>query len=164
MAVYELFERHHRRIYRFFLRLSGDREAAEDLSQEVFLRALRAQSRFRSSGRDEAWLFRIARNLWIDRQRRRRCRPRPPDGAPGPPPVPARQELRLRLEEALGELPDDEREAFLLREVGGLSYEQIASVCRVSLEAVRSRIYRARRSLREALAERPDRLCLVEEK
>ena len=163
MPVYELFQRHHRRLYRYFVRLSGEPSVAEDLTQEVFLRALRAESGYRAQGQEEAWLFRIARNLWIDRQRRRHCRPPVADSVPDELPAPASQELRLRLDEALGQLPEDEREAFLLCETGGLSYAQIASVCRISLEAVRSRIYRARRALRAALAEpAPKTLKLVE--
>ncbi len=153
MSVRELFERHHLRLYRYFVRLSGAPSVAEDLTQEVFLRALRAAADYRAQGQEVAWLFRIARNLWLDRQRQRHRRPQAVDSTPDDLPVPASQELGLHLDQALGGLPEDEREAFLLRETGGLSYARIAAVCDASVESVRSRIYRARRALRAALAE-----------
>lgn len=153
MLVQDLFQNHHLRLYRYFVRLSGEPSVAEDLTQEVFLRALRAESGYTAQGQGEAWLFRIGRNLWIDQQRRRHRQPVPVDPMPEELAMPARQELRVRLDEALGQLSEEEREVFLLCETAGLSYAQIASVCRISLEAVRSRVYRARRSLRAALAE-----------
>jgi RNA polymerase sigma-70 factor (ECF subfamily) len=146
----DLFERHHLAIYRYLLRMTGSRETAEDLTQEVFLRVLTASS-YEERDRELAWLFRIARNLRIDRLRREQ---RSPARAPldhtdvaGPP----HQGLRLSLQQALSTLADEERDAFVLAEVGGLSYAEIASVCGVTSAAIRSRIYRARQSLRASL-------------
>lgn len=156
-SLHQLFDRHHRAIFRFFVR-SGAGAGAEDLMQDVFLRALRlAGSRHDDPLRDpRAWLFRIARNLWIDhlRQRRRRAPREAPadfdpdraDTASGP-----AQDLQLRLDQALAALPAGEREAFLLREVGGLGYVEIGEITGATPAAVRSRIFRARRELRSAL-------------
>jgi RNA polymerase sigma-70 factor (ECF subfamily) len=95
-------------------------------------------------------MFRIARNLVIDYHR---TRVRTDD------PVPltdllarnASQDVALAVNQALGALPDVERDVFLMREVSGLSYDEIASVCDLTPEAVRSRLYRTRLELRERL-------------
>ena len=155
-----LFDDHHRSIYRFFLRLGAPGNEAEDLTQDVFLRALRVDHR-RPVLRAAAWLFRIARNLWIDRLRhRRRWRvvesDRELDPADGDFAIGPHQALEVRLDQALGGLPEADRETFLLRELGGLGYDEIAAVTGHSPAAVRSRIFRARRALRHALAPTPE--------
>lgn len=151
MPVRELFLCHHLRLYRFLLRLSGQESVAEELTQEVFLRAVRFSANG-STVREAAWLYRVAKNLWSDHWRRRARRP-PEEEALSTLGVAPRQELRALLDEALRQLGEEEREAFLLREVAGLSYEQIAASCRTSHAAVRSRIFRARRALRAALSD-----------
>ncbi len=152
MAIQELYQQYHLQVYRFFLCLGGAEAVAEDLTQEVFLRALRGSAAGGHLG-ERAWLFRTARNLWIDRWRRRKRRPERADPPPEAMAVHPRQEVQLRLDDALHQLGDEERELFLMREVGGLSYDEIATACRTTRAAVRSRIYRARQSLRAALAE-----------
>jgi RNA polymerase sigma-70 factor (ECF subfamily) len=149
----ELFERYHLAIFRFLRRMTRSREVAEDLLQEVFLRVVRSESRFRREGTDRAWVFRIARNVLLnhrrDESRRDAGAPLDESGAGAPP---ARLVERLSLEEALGRLDETGREVFLLREVGGLGYREISSVCGLSDDAVRNRIYRARCDLRRLLA------------
>lgn len=71
-TVVELFERHHGAVYRYFRRLTGRREPAEDLTQELFVQVLQALPAYEPREREIAWLFRIARNLWIDRSCGRR--------------------------------------------------------------------------------------------
>lgn len=147
----ELFDRHHLAIYRYLLKLTSSREDTQDLTQEVFLRAMKAMDSYRESQQERAWLFRIARNLLYDR--RRQLQRTPPissldDAQAGCAPA---QPLRLSLTKALTALPEIEREAFLLAEVAGLSYEEIAAICDASITAVKSRIYRARMTLRSLL-------------
>lgn len=151
MPVHNLFKEHHLRVYRYFLRQSGTETVAEDMTQEVFLRALRITSGGGQAG-DRAWLFRIARNLWIDRWRQMKRRPEKTE-LPESAAVHPRQEAQMRLDDALHQLADEDREVFLLKEVGGLSYDEIAAACRTSHASVRSRLFRARQSLRTYLAE-----------
>jgi RNA polymerase sigma-70 factor (ECF subfamily) len=144
-----MFERHHLAIYRYLLRMLGSRDRAEELTQDVFVHALKAADRYEDRSQERAWLFRIARNLRLDELRRdRRAMTMPTADEPL---QPAQQALQLSLRQALAMLPDDEREAFVLAEVVGLSYAEIAETCAVTPAAVRSRIYRARMQLRAVL-------------
>lgn len=140
-------------MFRYLCRLVGQAEAARDLTQEVFLRVTRAGLPETDAGGERAWVFRIARNLGLNFLRdgaRRPSLPMPvtfvePRSAPT-------QELSMVLSEALADLADLDRDVFLMREVGGLSYEEIASACELTTTAVRSRLHRARQQLRGALA------------
>lgn len=145
----DLFDRHHLQLYRYLRRVTGDPGEAEDLTQEVFLRVSRSAGSGPSDQRAGAWLFRIARNLVIDRWRRRRLRQ--DREAPESPTESPRGELRVELHEALERVPGEDREMFLLRELGGLSYTEIGAVTGCTEAAVRSRIYRARKRLRQLL-------------
>jgi RNA polymerase sigma-70 factor (ECF subfamily) len=148
--VDELFARYRQPVYRFLRRMLRDGAAAEDLTQETFLRAL--NGRYQSNGHERAWIFQIARNLARDRARSDQRRPAISEyeersAATGDP------SLKLALDAALAGLEEDDREVFLLREVGGLSYAEIAAACALTPDAVRSRLHRARLSLRAALAD-----------
>jgi RNA polymerase sigma-70 factor (ECF subfamily) len=147
-----LFDRHHLAVFRFLRRMTGDVATAEDLTQEVFLRAVRGAVGYEERERERAWVFRIARNVLIDRQR---AETRAPESLPIEDRAtyarPAVQVLAVALDQALARLPEDEREAFLLREVGGLGYEDIAHATGATPDAARMRIYRARLALRAAL-------------
>lgn len=148
-----LFDRHHLAIYRFLLRSTGEPETAEDLTQEVFLRAVRSAPELDGDPGARAWLFRVARNLLIDRARRSERRPpsrsleTAPDHA-----TPGSAGLRLELERALAALDPTDREVFLMSQVGGLSYAEVAECTGSSAAAVRSRIFRARCRLRQTLS------------
>lgn len=147
----EMFERHHLAIYRYLLRMTGSRETAEELTQEVFLRAIQRAEAYEERSRERAWLFRIARNLRIDGVRRERRAPVLAPVDDDEPWEPARQALRLGIRQALAMLEDNEREAFVLAEVVGLSYADIAETCGTTPAAIRSRIHRARMQLRAVL-------------
>ncbi len=147
----ELFERHHLTVFRFLRRLCGSQPRAEDLTQEVFLRAVRSLDRLAPASNEVAWLLRIARNLWIDRQRARARRPHRVERPTKEASTDATPGLRLDLDQALAKVPEIERQAFLMREVGGLSYVEIGTLLDLSAAAVRSRIFRARRTLRSSL-------------
>jgi len=148
----ELFQRHHLSVFRYLKRMTGSRERAEELTQEVFLRVVRTRSRDTAAGRERAWLFTIARNLFLNVRRDAGRRPEAlrldETRVPGIADVVAE---RIGLEQALAKLPVTDREVFLLRELGGLGYDEISGICALTQDAVRSRIYRARLELREAL-------------
>jgi RNA polymerase sigma-70 factor (ECF subfamily) len=142
----------------WFRRAVGRADVAEDLTQEVFLRVVRVAGGFEARGRDRAWLFTIARNVLIDHARQADARPATAgvpeqtlDALPAAT-VAAPQETRLLLQRALERLDALDRDAFLLAEVAGLSYAEIAVVLALSHAAVRSRVFRARLALRTALA------------
>lgn len=150
----ELFERHHRSVFRFLRRATGSTHDAEDLTQDVFLRVLRALDGYEDRHLERAWLFRIARNVWLDHWRGRRRAPATTgfgDGGRHIAYLPARQVSGLALDEALARLGDAEREAFLMREVAGLGHVEIAEATEATPGAVRSRIHRARLALRKTL-------------
>ena len=144
-----IFERHHLAVYRFLRRATGDGAVAEDLTQDVFLRIVRNLDRYEERLQERAWVFRIARNVLLDRHRRAQ-RVRPDLSLEVVPlvAVDAGQEVAVALQEALGGLREEEREAFLLREVAGLGYEEIGGLVDATPDAVRMRIYRARAALR----------------
>ena len=154
MNLVELFEHHHSAVFSYIRRRVGSPTEAEDLSQEVFLRAQKAWSRYTPTGRDAAWIFRIATNVLLNFKRETARRPidepmldddltRHP-GMAG--------HMRIDLERALAHLPNHESEAFLLRECGGLGYDEIAQVTGATPAAVRNRIFRARSALRATLS------------
>lgn len=147
----ELFERHHVAIYRYLFRMTGSRETAEELTQDVFVRVLKGLELYQERDRERAWLFRIARNLRCDHARQRHRQPPSTPLEDVEPLEPQRQELQLSLARALAALDDDDREAFVLGEIGGFSYVEIGVICETTPAAIRSRIYRARLALRLAL-------------
>jgi RNA polymerase sigma-70 factor (ECF subfamily) len=153
-----LFERHHRRLYQFFLKLARDGSIAEDLVQEVFVRVLK----YRHTWRDEAefvpWMFALARNAAVDHFRSRtRDSRRDAAGAPESTSQPARAIERLeeaerasQLRAALDLLAPDKREVLLLARFGELRHDRIADLLGISPGAVRVRLHRALKELREA--------------
>lgn len=149
----ELFDRHHLAVFRYFQRRVGERQQAEDLTQEVFLRVVRGSEAYRNEEREVAWLFTIARNVFRDHKRRVARKPRPASlEVAGPVPIEPMQHLSHSLSEALQQLVVGESEAFLMRELAGLSYTEIAVIVEATPDAVRNRIHRARRTLRELLS------------
>ena len=160
-AFSELVARYQDRIYRFLVRLTRSPDDALELTQETFLSAYQALARWRPDARFTTWLFRIARNQAFDWLRRRKrvefvaLEDEQDFGFadPAPPPDAALETVqRLRgLERALGRLSTEHREILLLREIEGMSYEDIADVLDISLGTVKSRIARARAGLLEKM-------------
>jgi RNA polymerase sigma-70 factor (ECF subfamily) len=148
-----LFERHGRAVRRFLYRMTRDVAMADDLAGEVFLRVVRAGPAYEARGREAAWVFRIARNVWHDASRR--ARRSVEDGVPADAPVAPGQVVAIDLQRGLDALPEEDREVFLLGEVAGLSYDEIADATGASVASVRSRIYRARQALRARLLPPP---------
>jgi RNA polymerase sigma-70 factor (ECF subfamily) len=144
-----LFTAHRDGIFRYLCRIVGQEDARE-LTQEVFLRVARTTLPDTGEGGRRAWLFRIARNLALNHVRDDRRRPAAPEtvqevGAP------ATQAITVALRQALTRLAAIDRDVFLMREVGGLSYSEISFACQLTPDAVRSRLHRARLQLRAAL-------------
>lgn len=169
-ACAELVAGHERMVYTLALNLLGDRDEALDLSQEVFLRVFRTISSFRGQSSLKTWIYRIVINQARNRQRfwRRRRRAdqvsldqhvaehgdltQPGDGT-SPDRALARKELAVRLWSALNGLPFDQRTVVVLREIDGLSYDDIAFSLGVAVGTVKSRLTRARQALRQQLRE-----------
>jgi RNA polymerase sigma-70 factor (ECF subfamily) len=140
-----------------------DRESADDLTQEVYLRAVPALARFRGDAPARLWLLAIARRTCADELRRRvrrRVRRRRSVGEVGPlgdadPEAPGDATAAVDLADLVTGLDDDRRAAFVLTQLLGLSYDEAARVCDVPIGTIRSRVARARADLlRSAAGER----------
>jgi RNA polymerase sigma-70 factor (ECF subfamily) len=158
-----LFERHHRPLFDFLSRVTGDRLAAEDLVQDIFVRILKYRATYREGGSFETWLYRIARNARVDYFRSRRplapleddLLDRPEPGA-GPVRQLEAERDRVRLTRALMTLREDKRELIVLARFHGMKHERIAELLGVEAGAVKVRIHRALRELREIFLQMPD--------
>ncbi len=168
-AFRELVERFERPVFSLVVRMVRDRAAAEDLTQETFVKAYRALASYDPRRRFSSWLFKIAHNATLDQLRRRELATVPleaPDAAgepsgpgrvladpsrPGPHLAVGRRELAAALEEAVGTLRPEYREIVLLRFGEGLAYEEIAAVTGHPLGTVKTNIHRARKELMAAL-------------
>ena len=149
-----LFTAHRDGIFRYLCRIVGQEDARE-LTQEVFLRVTRTEAPKTDDGGRRAWLFRIARNLALNHVRDDRRRGETVE-ITADPALPPTQSLAMAIREALGRLSPVDRDVFLMREVGGLSYEEISFACQLTPDAVRSRLHRARLQLRGALKGSPE--------
>jgi RNA polymerase sigma-70 factor (ECF subfamily) len=156
IAVDELFERHALTVYRYLRRMTGRPDLAEDLTQDVFLRVLRGRDRYEARDREISWVLRITRNVLLDHWHRTRTNipPEVPVADVEEPSSEPNHVLALGFQEALRLLPRSEREVYLLKERSGLTYEEIASACGMTVGAVRSKLYRARRQIKRLLATR----------
>jgi RNA polymerase sigma-70 factor (ECF subfamily) len=143
-----LFAAHRDGVFRYLSRIVGQEEAS-DLTQEVFLRVARTPVPETTAQGERAWVFRIARNLALNHHRD--VRRRPATVELGDASRPAHQETEVAMRQAIGRLLPKDRDVFLLREVSGLSYAEIASACEMTADAVRARLHRAREQLRTEL-------------
>ncbi len=145
-----LFAEHRDGVFRYLSRIVGHADTAQDLTQEVFLRVARVPVPDAEAAGRRAWVFKIARNLALNHIRD--CQRRPELAEETDAGRPATQELGAALSQALGALPDLDRDVFLMRESAGLTYQEIATACELTPDAVRSRLHRARQQLRAALS------------
>jgi RNA polymerase sigma-70 factor, ECF subfamily len=158
--LYELLvERYQERLYRFALGSVREPDAAADLVQDTLVKAYASLSSCRDRDRFGAWLFRILRNRCIDYRKEHRRRDVPLDdrtafsSSSGLPDHDAeRAQLRDQLEKALATLPDGQREAFLLKHVHGMGYDEIAELLGVGTSALKMRVARAREALQSVLS------------
>lgn len=167
-AFRELVERHHKTVYFLALDLCGHHHDAEDLSQEVFLKAYRYLPNFRGEARFSSWLYRITMNCFMDTRRRKRLQTLPfPGDAPGenhPPelslPDPAADpgasarsdELQRHIRRALDRLSPRERSVFVLRHYQELPLKEIAEMLEIAEGTVKALLFRAIKRLQKELA------------
>jgi len=175
-AFKELFERYHRRVYAVALSVLKVPQDAHDVVQEAFVKVHRHLPDFQGNSSFYTWLYRISMNLAIDQLRRRKSarqvdyddtvgRAEQGDDAAGlavnidrgdPGKTHSRKELASKLRAALATLPEYHQQVILLREVEGLSYEEIAKIMKVPKGTIMSRLFHARRKMQAALAEYVD--------
>lgn len=141
--------------FRFAWHLTRDRQLAEDVTQEAFLRAFRFLGGFHGDRKFGSWLFSIVRNCAMDALRRERRGETVWDDREPPRSV-ADPSARAELAAALEAVSAEHREAFLLVEVFGLSYQETADVLGVAVGTVKSRMFRARQALCEAIADQEE--------
>lgn len=162
MAAFEtLYRRHNDALYRYLLRRTRHRASADDVFQEVWGKIIKARANYRPTAKFTTYLYRVANNCFIDYVRRNKRHMRPVDidlddhPHPGDQPevVTERSLARRRLDAALRELPDEQRDTFLLREEAGLSLDQIALITGTNRETAKSRLRYAVNKLRAAIAE-----------
>ena len=164
-----LVERYQARLLNFVYRIVGDRERAEDLVQEVFIRVYRHLARFDKSKKFSTWIYTIASNLGKNELRNRSRNPlvlftsmtqgwdddeRPlefEDPASRPDDLFRKRHVRALVEESVARLPQHHKEVFVLREIEGRSYEEIAEITHCNLGTVKSRLNRARSSFAEII-------------
>ncbi|HET6797012.1 MAG TPA: sigma-70 family RNA polymerase sigma factor [Gemmatimonadales bacterium] len=171
-AYRELIRRYERPVFALLFRMVRDRELAEDLSQETFVKALNAIDSYRPEFKFSSWIFKIANNAAIDHLRRRELDTLSLDGSPHAETPEAMQatalqigarqespldtveakELGSAIEAAIGSLRPEYRSCILLRHVEGRAYEEIAEILNLPLGTVKTYIHRARNELRVSLA------------
>jgi len=171
-AYRELIRRYERPVFALLFRMVRDRELAEDLAQETFVKALNAIESYRPEFKFSSWIFKIGNNAAIDHLRRRELDTLSLDGSPHAETpeamqatalqIGARQESPLdtveakelggAIEAAIGSLRPEYRSCILLRHVEGRPYEEIAEILNLPLGTVKTYIHRARNELRQALA------------
>lgn len=157
----EIFDRYSPRIYNFAYRFLKNSEAAEDATQEVFVKMLKYANQFQGDAKLSTWLFSITANLCRDHLRKADNKAKEPEetllSLPARNNVPADEEMEKRedadrVRKALGLLTPEQREAILLSRYQGLSYAEIAKVSGCSEGAVKTRVFRAMETLKKALA------------
>jgi RNA polymerase sigma-70 factor (ECF subfamily) len=171
-AYRELIRRYERPVFALVFRMVRDRELAEDLAQETFVKALNAIDSYRPEFKFSSWIFKIANNAAIDHLRRRELDTLSLDGSPHAETPEAMQatalqigarqetpldtveakELGTAIEAAIGALRPEYRSCILLRHVEGRAYEEIAEILSLPLGTVKTYIHRARHELRHSLA------------
>jgi RNA polymerase sigma-70 factor (ECF subfamily) len=166
-----LIEKHAPMIYNLCYRLSGADSEARDLSQDVFLKALKSIRTFRKESSFSTWLHQIAVNLWYDREKHRKkilfasldntfetrdgesLASQQIDPAPGAEEILACRERSLKIQKALSALPPDQRAVIVLKYLEDKSLEEISSICSCSIGTVSSRICRGLQAVRKNVKE-----------
>jgi RNA polymerase sigma-70 factor (ECF subfamily) len=174
IAAFEtLLERHRQPLFGYLSRMLGNRELAEDIFQEIFLRIIHSRKRYTKSAKFSTWLYRIAHNSCVDAFRREKYRKTESlsvritneagnemmlqdlvaNGAPGPDVTLERRQLSQALMACIERLAPEQREVFMLRQYQDLSFREIARVVQSSESTVKSRMRYALKNLRGMLVE-----------
>ena len=170
-----LLGRHRKAVFNFILRYVGDKETAEDLLQETFMRVIKGADAYKRQAKFTTWLYTIARNLCVDQTRRRKHRKHAsldapmgteddsgtlldvvPSGEMASDRKSVNKQLYQRLQGAIGALSEEQREVFLMREFLDMPFKQIADVVGVPENTVKSRMRYALEKLRLDLDEYKD--------
>lgn len=154
----ELFERHHRPLYGFFVRLTNQPSVSEDLVQIVFYRILKYRHTYRDEGKFSAWIYHLARKVAADHFRKHASTPTPadpvdfqnePDQAPAPDARAATADDLALMRRALARVSHEHREVLVLSRLQHLEHQEIARLLDCSVGAVKVRVHRALKELRE---------------
>ncbi len=154
----ELFERYHKPLYGFFVRLTNQTSASEDLVQIVFYRILKYRHTYRDEGKFSAWIYHLARKVTADHFRKHASTPTPadpadfhdqPDLAPAPDSSAATSDDLVLLRRALARVSHEHREVLVLARLQHLNHQEIARLLDCSVGAVKVRAHRALKELRE---------------
>ena len=159
MAV--LFERHHRPLFRYFLRLTGNREFSEDLAQDVFFRMLKYRHSYQDGSPFTAWMYQVARNAHLDSTQKHRIEApmieermeEPVNADPDPSQILSRKQDLSLLRRALAALPVEKREVLVLSRFQNLKYDQVAEILACDVGTVKVRVYRAIKALSQIFFE-----------
>lgn len=165
-AFRTLVELHHKSLISFIARFTGDRDSAEDIAQEVFLRVFKAAKDYKPQAKFKTWLFTIATNLCLNEIRGNKSRPKfvdlsdlheqeYPIVAPetfSPQKAVENRELSTVVRKAIQSLPENQRIAILLRQYNDFSYSEISKIMGLSISAIESLVQRARQSLKKSLS------------
>ena len=162
-AFEALVTAYEKNVYNLALRMTGNAQDAEDMAQEAFLKAYNSLDSFRGESKFSVWLYRIVSNLCLDFLRRQKRRPASslsveddegeetqldiPDVSQSPEELLERRLTREAVRQGLSQLPAEQRQILLLREIQGLSYEEIGQALSLEPGTVKSRIFRARKRL-----------------
>jgi len=156
----QLFERYHRQLYNYFLKLTGNRQNSEDLVQEVFWRILKYHSTYRGDGKFTTWLFQVARNTRIDYFRKNQRYTEQVelpkelfDSELNPDDRFSRQNEVAWLKIALTKLAPEKREVLVLSRFHGLKYEEIGKILNCKVGTIKARVFRALQELSEIYTE-----------
>ncbi|MDO4815511.1 MAG: sigma-70 family RNA polymerase sigma factor [Bacillota bacterium] len=158
-----LVTKYEKTVYNLALRMTGNAEDAADMTQETFFKAFRSLKSYRGESRFSVWLYRICSNVCLDLLRSKSRKPHSsltaendegeeaeleiPDGAQGPEEQLLSSLTRDAIQRGLDSLPAEQKEILLLREISGLSYEEISLATGLELGTVKTRIFRARKRL-----------------
>lgn len=148
-ALGGLYEIYGEKIFRYAYRMLGNRSDAEDATSETFLRVLRRSNELRADGAFRTWIFRITRNLCIDKMRQHKLLELPGDAQYTG--TEEKTALKITVQQALNELPQEYREPLILCDLEDQSAKEAAELLDISVPALKSRLYRGRRALRDKL-------------
>lgn len=150
-----LFDRYNKRIFNFLATMTNDRDAAEDLTQNVFLRMIKYRNSFKDESRFQPWIYQIARNVFSDHYQAQKSRgnnidvERISDYMPDPEESKSIEEKEELLHTCLAKLSDEERELLVLTRFQHMKYEEVATVMETTVANVKVKIHRAIGKLRQ---------------
>lgn len=151
-----LFERYHKRIFNFLAQLSRDRELAEDLTQNVFLRVIRYHGSFREGNRFQSWIYQIARNVYMDHYQTAKNKradfidvERMKEHLEDRLEAEEQEEKEHRLRQSMAKLSEEQQELLVLTRFQHMKYEEVAAIMETTVANIKVKVHRAIARLRE---------------